>query len=151
MTLWLGLPIVAALAIAVMLFLVWAIGPPGVPPPEPSHVPPSQPATRPAVARPIVHPRAGVRLVMVNVIDDGIVIDGIIENGTALGAPHSPVTIVLERSDPCGVSPVVQDLECWAESGALLDVVLFADGGIAAASLSDGHVEVELPILGLRS
>jgi len=110
------------------------------------------PALPTAQPSPVVPQLSSVlRLVLVTIVDGGIVLDGIVERGHALGLPGAPVTMLLEQADPCALGAVVRELESWAATDALVDVALIAVHGGPAASLRSGGEALQLQILGVRS
>lgn len=128
----------------VMLLILGMVGAPGV---TTDPEPPLAPAARLQPHRPAA---AALRLVLVGLAADGIVLDGIVERGTALGPPATPVTLLLQCVDLCAAAAIVKELKEWAELDAIVDVAL-VDDGAAAAALSTGESAVQLPILGVRS
>lgn len=93
---------------------------------------------------------AGIRLVQVSSTPDGIVVDGIVDHGWAMGVPGSPVTLLLEPLDHHDVA--VAELRRDAAANRLLEVDVDhpAAGAVATADLGRGLTALRLPVLAIR-
>lgn len=125
----LGLSVVCGLALLVLVFSdrFWRV--PGVEP---------------------VRTGAGIRLVQVLSTDDGIVVDGIVDHGWAMGVPGSPVTLLLEPLDQHDLAVAELRRDAAANLVLEVDVDRPAAGAVATADLRHGLTVLHLPVLAIR-
>ena len=93
---------------------------------------------------------AGIRLVLVTSTDDGIVVDGIVDHGWAMGVPGSPVTLLLEPLDHHDVAVAELRRDAAANRVIEIDVDHPAAGAVATADLGHGLTALRLPVLAIR-
>jgi hypothetical protein len=102
------------------------------------------------VGRGVDEPGAGIRLVAVHSTPDGIVVDGLVDHGWAMGVPGSPITLLLEPLDHHDVA--VAELRRDAADNRILEVDVDHPlaGAVATADLGRGLTAMRLPVLAIR-
>lgn len=96
-------------------------------------------------------PTAGILLVQVTSTPDGIVVDGVVDHGWAMGVPGSPVTLLLEPLDHHDIAVAELRRDAAAIRVLEVDVDHPAAGAVATADVGHGGTALRLPVLAIRT